>query len=380
MRQISRFARLVAVPVIAAAPLLATFSLAIATPADPSTAAKAASGATDVKAEAAAADAVKTAAYALEKEYEAHLENTTAPIRTECNFFTENSNPAVTPKAIIAGLNRNYGTVETTVYVHWQLLSGISGTVDNTLAKALVNVYRNAPIGPMRPGLDPEQKAQFTQAIALMPQSNLDMVNTAFQERIKDWTAASKPFTDYRDALVKLIPVNFDLVTAQFRDGVQRASFGIDADTTMASALANGQTWAAADAKPDQLRELAQDVNSLASEMQVESAQTDPATPGDLPPGAQPAAGTLRRGAYGRVRAAGISAGTGSNSPTAKPVAMFPPQFFTEVEWNERVRGLRWKTDAAKFSSQEDLSAFSKTLTDQANQPDGKAKTPPGDS
>jgi hypothetical protein len=306
--------------------------------------------------EAAANDAVKVAAAALEKEFNAHLADNTQPLRPESNFFTDNANPDITPKSIITALNRSYGVPASSLYVHWQLLSGISGTVDDALDPLLLSVYRNAPTPPLRPGLDPDQKSQFKQAVMLMKEADAANINAELDKNVEDWKTKVKPFTDYRDELAKKLPINFGLVLAEFRDGVQRASSGIDADKAMDTALKTGKTWAEGDdAKPDELRQLAGNVRALLGVMGDNKVSVD----GDF---MNPAGGGLSRAA-----SAARPNPTNTNANNAKAAPLFPPTYFTEVDWSEKPRpSLQWKTGTAKFASKDELVAFYKMLLEQA--------------
>jgi hypothetical protein len=319
----------------------------------------------DAKAAAAkamAADkAVRTAAVALQKEFAAHLAKSTAPLRTESNFFTENSNPDITAKAIIAALNRGYGSTAESLYVRWQLLSGISDTVDDANAPALLSVYRDAPAPPMRPGLDPDQKAQFRQAVLHLKESDVTNINTQFTKSVDNWETSVKPYTQYRDAIAKKLPVKYGLVFAQFRDAVERASLGVDGDETMKAAIDHCRTWASADAKPDEMQEIADDVASLLEDM------------GDTKLTAGPDSNPLHTVAYARPRTSFGNTGTTPNSNTAKNQAQnnakaepaFPPRYFTEVDWNAKAKALEWKTGSAKFASKEELVDLRKMLLEQ---------------
>jgi hypothetical protein len=303
--------------------------------------------------EAAANDAVKAAAAALEKEYAAHQADNAQPLRSESNFFTENANPDITPKAIIAALNRSYGVPASSLYVHWQLLSGITGTVDDSLDALLLTVYRNAPTPPLRPGLDRDQKSQFRQAVMLMKEADAANINAELDKNVEDWKTRVKPFTDYRDELAKKLPINFGLVLAEFRDGVQRASCGVDASEAMATALKTGKTWADGDAKPDELRQLAGNVRALLMEMGDTKASVD----GDY----------MRPTGEGGLNRP-INPNTSENNTAARRTAQpaFPPSYYTEVEWIEKAHALQWKTGTAKFASKDELVAFYKMLLEQA--------------
>jgi hypothetical protein len=355
MRRTPNCTRLLAVSLLAASPVIASCSLVMAGTDD---------GKTMSAQVAAANDAVKTAALALQKEYSAHHDAqssaTAPPLRAKCDFFTENSNPAVTPKAIVDALHRSYGSTASSVYVHWQLLSGIKGTVDKVLVSQLAQVYESAPIGTMRPGLDPDQKIHFTQAVAQLPEGDAAQINAAFDKQVKAWDELSKPFAEYRDDLAKRLPVSFGLARTEFRDAVQRASYGMDGAEMMATAISTGKNWAFdPDATAEQLRQLAGDVGSLLREMGDRTAAI-----GDL----SPATGLIRSVAYARPRGEAERGTAERGTQNDRDAAMFPPKFFTEVFWDPKIKGLEWKTGSAKFSSTAELLTFRRMLIDQASQ------------
>jgi hypothetical protein len=302
----------------------------------------------------AADNAVKTAALALQKEFAAHLTKAASPLRAKPDFFKQNPDPAVTPKAIISALHREYGSEAASVYVHWQLLSGIEGKVSKELSTQLLAAYSDAPMGAARPGLDAEEKIELRQAVLQLPETEAPDINTAFAQRVKQWQEATKPYTAYRDALAERLPASFELVQTRFEDAVERAENGIDAGDVIESAMAAGRTWASgSDAQPDQIQSLAAEVATLLRQMGAPLASS-----GELAP--------QSNAIIDVVYAKGHHGGGGR----PKTQAQFPPQFFTTVAWNTKTRGLEWKTGAAQFASAATLQAFRKSLLDQAAQTD----------
>jgi len=287
------------------------------------------SGATtkkDPKAEAAARKkaeaAVNQAIASLTKEYEAHANDSSAPIRPKSNYFQDNPVPELTPEIVLDGLDRVDGPVPEACYVKWQLLSGLGAKADDQLAPRIGDLYANAPAPLPNPSLSSTEKAQLQSQMLRMTEDQEQTVNDAWTKHLADWAAVNAPILDYSETLYGLLPHGVGAATLGLEDAYQRrAALGVDSDVFANEVISDTRNWALS-AQPEELRAVA-----------AEFARW--------------------------IKAYNTS---------------FPPPVYTSVKWDDKTRRLAWQPAAARCVPVLTLTDFQKFLTDQADQPGGGLK------
>jgi hypothetical protein len=260
--------------------------------------------------------AVNQAIAALTKEFEAHANDPSAPVREKSNYFTDNPVPELTPDVVLNGLDRVDGSIAEACYVRWQLLSGLPAKADDKLAPTIGDLYANAPAPIPNPSLTSTEKAQLQSQMLRMTQDQEQTVNDAWAKHLAEWAAANAPILNYSEALYAMLPPGVGATTLGLQDAYQRrAALGVDSEIFANEVMTDARNWALS-AQPDQLRAVADQFTRWIN-------------------------------VYNTT---------------------FPPPVYTSVKWDDRTRCLAWQAQAARAVTVETLTDFRKFLTDQAEQ------------
>jgi hypothetical protein len=279
------------------------------------------------KARAAARKAVHQAIQQLAKEFEAHGSDAATPLRTQCNYFTENPSTDLTPEAILEGISSVDGPIAESCYIRWQLLSGLPEKADNKLAPQIGELYAEAPAPLANPSITPNQRAGLDSQTMRMTADQESLVNTAWSKHIEDWKAQNAPIISYSNKLFAMLPEGLGAFTLGMQDAYQRrAASGVDCSDFINSIIQSSRNWAVA-ASPEELSAAAQVCDRWAR-------------------------------AY-----------NGS----------FPPQVYTSVAWNDQNRRLVWQAKGIDCVPVDTLNDFRKFLISQANTPGGGIQAKPAD-
>ena len=270
--------------------------------------------------------AVNQAIAALAKEYEAHANDPTAPLREKSNYFKDNPAPEMTVDVILDGLSRVDGPTAEACYVKWQLLSGLPAKADDNLAPRIGDLYANAPAPLPNPSLTSSDKTHLDSQMMRMTEDQEATVNDAWTKHLADWATVNLPILNYSEALYGMLPEGRGAMTLGLQDAYQRrVAAGVDCDVFINQVLSDARDWAVS-AQPEQLQAAA----DLCTQCIKQYSTT------------------------------------------------FPPPVYASVLWDEKGRQLRWQPRPTASAPVTTLTDFRKFLIDQANQPDGGLKIKAG--
>ncbi|MEO6435493.1 MAG: hypothetical protein ABIP55_06995 [Tepidisphaeraceae bacterium] len=260
---------------------------------------------------------VRAAVAALTREYEQYLRDPrSAPVRANATYFrdqppaTELSADAIA-QALLAG---GQSDPRVGAYVKWQLLSGLSDSIDEATAKQLVAAYRTAPRPMPRPGISGEDQQRLDGIVRGAKMEDEPNFIEAIDRAVNDVRRDNTPILAYRDELYRRLPKAPETFAAAMDDLVQRLATEAEGKELVKTLVKDAREWSATvTATPQTLAILAKAARRLAD------------TKG--------------------------------------------PQYYTTPYWNDRSGGFAWRKTRANIDSARSLKDLAVYLEEQSQKP-----------
>lgn len=168
------------------------------------------------------ADAVRD----LLAEYDAHLRDPAATLRSESDYFSNAGE--VVQRVLLETLRRRLSDdLAADCYVKWQLLSAVEKFDDDLLPDALA-LYRGSPRLVVRPGVDPREKQELDQlALRVRKETAIDAINRRLSDAVAQVVSQNEPVLAYRDALYARLPPGPEAFAAAIEDLADRLDGGV---------------------------------------------------------------------------------------------------------------------------------------------------------
>ena len=205
-------------------------------------------------------DALKKAIEELNKEFKDFAAKPeSATLRTSSDYYKELPSET-TVDDLLAVINTSMsGPPTQQAYVKWQLMSGCPSKAGPEQVKQIYSALAKAPT-PIPPvASTPQVKTQLDRAIQGKKASDVTEVADAFRKEQEKVDALNQPIIGYRNSLIQRLPSGNDSIMATLEELVVRLNCGMEGSElarTTKTLTAEVRTWAAVDAKPEQISNL----------------------------------------------------------------------------------------------------------------------------
>ena len=327
-----------------------------------------------------AAKQITVAIAALTKEYQAYAKDPlNVKLRDKANYFVDNKAEGLTDEQLLGTLNTpviNDPAAEG--YIKWQLSSGLSAHIDDSLVKPLYFAYVGAPAPLHRPGMAAAEKAELDKLVKGVKNAGADVmtkIDDALKAPVDSWQQKIIPTLAYRDALqAKMTPGTVFAFSAHLDDIHARVAAGITMEPEMEKWRLEVKTWVGTSPPTDQTTILAKQVLKIIDEMggipkQPKAAgdNNEPTLASVIPADSDLAADDTSAPV---ILAAAKPAytppkGYGNMNTTPDPMKkQFPPKYYDVVEFDTKTNMLKWQDVAPKFITIDILVTLYQELRD----------------
>jgi len=376
----SRFyrVRLIATGVLLSPLAVAGMALGQATPAPvkPAASSTASASKPPVGDPHAAAKIVNEAVQALLKEYAAYANDSkTNQLRATADYFTQNKPAGLTDAAIIAALNvRHSSDAAADGYVKWQLLSGLSATIDPKSEPQLLLAYRSMPTLFVRPGMSTEDKRELDDAIRGMKHPSADQINdlnTKLTGIITPWQMHNLPILSYREAMYGKVPVSYDSLVAGLKDGYERVTAGVDSESFGLRLRDSIRKWDNGSQPREQIVGMSEILLKIINEeggMPPKKTEGPAFKPEILADAVRPYDGP-GDDAHAPVLLAAGNKFSNNNYNNQYGKMGFPPKYYERVDYDIKTDQAAWVSEAAKFMTREQMADLYENMQTELQAP-----------